>query len=424
MRATARRRPSHRVVARSTARRRHGAPLRVLFVNTPHLPPLGADTWVHARIMEGLDRSTHELHAACAQGPANDPTPAWREFSAIPDIRLTPVDLGRELTSSTGLGRVRALACMVPAVGRLLGLAWYVRRHRIDVIHTSDRPRDAAACVLLARLTGVPAIVHVHVGWADWMSGLLRWSLRQADALVGVSAFVANTLVEAGHDPARTHAVLNAIEADRWTPGLGRVEARAEFAIPADAPVIVTVCRLFPGKGPGDLIHAVAMAQSEHPDVRLLIVGAEMVVGYEHELKALAHDLGLGEHVIFTGRRPDVPRLMAAADIYAMPSLGEPFGLVFAEAMAMQLPVVALDSGGAPEVVEHGRTGLLSEAGDIDALAAHLCVLIAEPTTRAEMGRLGRERVQTYFTVERMARDMAAVYEVVASGPTAQGDDR
>lgn len=406
----------------SGRRRAPGAKLRVLYVNTPRLPPLGADTWVHTKIFQALDRTTHELHAACTRGPAHDPTPTWLALRALPEVHLRSVDLGPELSGSTGRAKVRALAGTVPAVAGLLSLAWYVRRHRIDVIHTSDRPRDAAAVVLLGRLTRTPSIVHVHVGWGEWMSGLLTRSLRAADALVAVSGFVKTTLTAAGHDPDRTHVVLNAIEPDQWVPGVGRAETRDELGITAAAPVIVTVCRLFPGKGPTELIRAVAKVRADHPDVRLVIVGGEMVSGYQAELEALAADLGVAANVMFTGRRRDVPRLMAAADIYAMPSLGEPFGLVFAEAMAMELPVVALDSGGAPEVVEHGVSGLLSPHGDIDALATHLRELVDDPDRRTAMGRQGRRRVEERFTIERMARDMAAVYRVVAYGPTDEGE--
>lgn len=417
MRHSWRRRPGRGSVAPPAWVDAPGARLPVLFVNTPVAPPLGADTWVHAQIMRGLDRSTHELHARCARGPAEDPTPTYRAFQDIPDVHLRSLNLGPELTQQAGVvGKARALVATLPAIAGLAGLALYVRRHRIPVIHTSDRPRDAAACVLLARLTGARSVIHVHVGWAEWMSPLLQRSLRRADALVAVSEFVARTLDDSGHDPARTHVVLNAIDPAAWVPGLDRDATRRELDIADGAPVVLTVCRLFPGKGPSELIRALAKVRTEHPDVRLLIVGGEMASGYARELADLAAELGLADNVVLTGRRSDVARLMAAADVYAMPSLGEPFGLVFVEAMAMRLPVVALDSGGAPEIVEHGRTGLLCAPGDVDQLATNLCELIAGPERRARMGALGRQRVEEHFTIGRMARDMAGTYRAVLAG--------
>jgi glycosyltransferase involved in cell wall biosynthesis len=89
----------------------------------------------------------------------------------------------------------------------------------------------------------------------------------------------------------------------------------------------------------------------------------------------------------------------------------EPFGLVFLEAMAMKKPVVALDTGGAPEVVTHGKTGFLSATGDIDALAENMLTLLRDPLLRKQMGELGRSDVEARFSTQRMARDMAQVYE-------------
>ena len=179
---------------------------------------------------------------------------------------------------------------------------------------------------------------------------------------------------------------------------------------------MISVCRLFKEKGPAELIRATALVRDEYPDVKLLVVGSDVTGGvFMAELENLVERLGAGENVTFTGRRSDVPLLMAAADVFAMPSFDEPFGLVYLEAMAMQLPVVALDNGGTPEVVEHGETGLLSSPGDIDAVAQHLLMLLRSPDLREQMGRQGRRRVEQRFTTDRQAADMAAVYALITS---------
>jgi len=127
-------------------------------------------------------------------------------------------------------------------------------------------------------------------------------------------------------------------------------------------------------------------------------------------LKEHARGLDIEENVVFTGQRSDVALLLAACDVFSLPSFEEPFGLVFAEAMAMKRPVVALTNGGTPEVVEHGKCGLLSPPGDIDALAANLLRLLGDPALRAEFGEYGRSRVEQHFTPQRMASDFAALY--------------
>jgi glycosyltransferase involved in cell wall biosynthesis len=396
----------------------------VLFVNTATRPPLGADVAVQAQVMATLDRTAHDVHTACATGRPSAPTPTFQRLRAIPDLQIVPVDFGPELSCRTGWAKVAGIAASVRAITGLVRLAALIRRQRISIIHTTDRPRDAALSVLLARLTGARCLIHVHVAHGEWMSRLRRWSMRHSDALLAISVFVAASLADSGHPRDRTFVVHNALDIDGWEPGAGRAEVRAELGLPDDAPVVVTVCRLFPEKGPADLIRAVAEVRRVEPGVRLVIVGEDFTAGgwYRRELGSLVTELALDDHVLFTGRRSDVARLMAAADVFAMPSFEEPFGLVFLEAMAMGLPVVALDSGGTSEVVEHGRTGLLSRAGDHRQLAANLLALVREPALRSAMGDLGRERVVRLFSPGRMARGVASVYQQVlgqagSSGP-------
>lgn len=390
--------------------------VRVLFINTSPDSPLGADTWVQVQVMADLDRATHEVHTACKVGRAGARTPTYEALRHVPDVRVVDVDLGPELYLRSAGGKLVGVAQTLPAVAAVARLVAYVRRHGISVIHSTDRPRDAAVAVVVARLTGAKSIVHLHVGYAEWMTGLRRWSLGHADAVIAVSDFVAGTLPDE-IPGARVHTVLNAIDMSDWTPGECRDAARAEFGIGADAPVLIAVCRLFPAKGAADLLRSLALVHSVQPEAHLLVVGddGDPNHSYIEELEHLASALGVREHVVFTGRRKDVPRLMAAADLFTMPSFGEPFGLVYLEAMAMRLPVVALDNGGTPEVVEHGRSGLLSAPGDIEGFAGHVIELLGDRERRGAMGDYGRAVVKERFTTTRMADDVAAVYRRVLS---------
>jgi glycosyltransferase involved in cell wall biosynthesis len=388
----------------------------VLFVNTKQRPPLGADTWVHLEIMRVLDRSRFDIHAACATGPADQPTDTYRHLQELSDLSIVPTDLGREMVGGTRWSKIRGALSLVSAAWHMIRLAVYIRRHRISVVHTADRPRDAAASVLLAKATGARSVVHMHVGYdAGWMQRMLRWSIFHADALIGVSSFVADTLLDAGCEPARVHVVLNGIDVERWEPGVGRDAVRAELALDDSTPVFMTVCRLFPSKGVTELVQALHDIGSRVPDAVLLVVGEEMVPGYVEELRSLARRLGVDARLHFLGRRSDVAAVMAAADVFAMPSFGEPFGLVYVEAMAMGLPVVALANAGALEIVEDGVTGLLSLPGDAAGLADNLAALLVDPARRSAFGDAGRRLAAARFTTERMAADAADVLAAVSS---------
>jgi len=385
----------------------------VLFVNSPDKP--GADTRIQALIMSALDRDRYDVHAACPGRP-DAPTASFEMLSAIPGLSIRPTDFGPSLFGQPP-GRKLLLAMgAVPAAASLLGLAAYIRRKGISILHSSERPRDAIPCAALARLTGAKSVIHVHVAWGRWLRPGVQRALRRADAVIGVSQSVAGSILAAGYPPERTHAVLNAIDASPFDPALDGSPVREELGLPPGAPVVVSISRLFHWKGHTELVRAFAEVRRELPAARLVIVGEQDSgagperPNYLAELKQLASDLGLEKSITFTGWRKDIPRVLAAADVFALPSYQEPFGLVFLEAMAMKKPVVALDSGGTPEVVEHGRSGLLSQHRDLPALAANLLALLRDPGLRVRMGEYGRQVVLTRFTPARMARDVERIY--------------
>jgi glycosyltransferase involved in cell wall biosynthesis len=203
----------------------------------------------------------------------------------------------------------------------------------------------------------------------------------------------------------------------RGDPSIDGSGVRRELGIPDDAPVLASVSRLFSWKGQRELIRAFAMLRQEVPASRLLIVGADAADvhggSFTAELQQLARELSVSDAISFTGARSDIPQVMAACDVFTLPSFEEPFGLVFLEAMAMAKPVVAVDNGGTPEVVEHARTGLLSPPYDIPALAANIVTLLRDAELRKRLGAHGRQRALEYFNAPRMARDAEQAYAAV-----------
>ena len=178
--------------------------------------------------------------------------------------------------------------------------------------------------------------------------------------------------------------------------------------------MLVIVAGLDPIKGHTLLLAALALVRDQLPAVKLLVVGGEGPrTNYASVLQQLTHKLDLDEHVVFTGQRSDIQHILAAADLFTMPSDGEGFGLSFVEAMAMKKPVIGLDNGGTPEVVEHGRSGLLSPAGDVQQLAENILTLVNDPALRQRMGEYGRARVERDFNPQRMANDVENIYRLV-----------
>ncbi len=390
------------------------APIRVLFIDTAQLGPLGAGPWLHVQLLRRLDRAEHELHVACARGTDDRPAPMYALLQTVEHVRVVGVGFGPDHLRSSLRRSVRSsVSALIESAGAVVGflrLAIYARRRRIQVIHTDERPRDAAASVLIARISGAKCVIHMHVAYGEWQSPLLKWALRRTDGIIAISQYVSDSLSATHHDRDRIHLVFNGIDPTRWHPGKGRQSARLEFNIAADVPVVLAICRLIEGKGVDDLIRAMPIVLSKHPNARLLVAGSEPVAGYRRSLEDLASELGVEQNVTFCGWRTDVDRLLAASDIFAMPSRGEPFGLAYLEAMAMKRPIVAYRSGATAEVVVHGETGLLTEPGNVAGLAEHIVTLIERPDEREAMGSRGRTRVEREFPSDRMVEDSADVY--------------
>jgi glycosyltransferase involved in cell wall biosynthesis len=170
--------------------------------------------------------------------------------------------------------------------------------------------------------------------------------------------------------------------------------------------------RLVPIKGIAYLLRALALLRRDVEGIRLEIAGAGP------DQAALQHDvrmLGLDDIVAFVGWQPDIWPWLGRWDILVQPSLAEGFGMAALEAMAAGLPVVASSAGGLPELIEDGRTGYIVPPADPATLAARLRHLVLHADVRETMGVAGRARVRQHFSPQRMAAEIAAVYDRLLS---------
>ena len=380
-----------------------------------------AITTVHLLLMRNLDRATIEAHVACNPGTGNEKPAPLKAIESIPNLHLRLTHFGSTIFDKSGLQLVkRFITTSFSTMMSLTGLVWYTQKHRIQVIHAPMKTRDAFIAVFLAKMTGAKSILHLHQKCpaGDSLEPLARWLVRHADGTVACSRFVAQSAI-AWTDcaPCKVFPVLNSLDASLWDYKTDGTAIRHEFGIAPDTVLVASIGRLNQQKGGERLLRGLALIKDQIPDIKLLIVGEndpfDPAGTYTDFLKTLASELGLDDQVIFTGYRSDVRQILAACDLFATPSSDEGFGLACLEAMAMQKPVIGLDNGGTPEVVEHGKSGLLSPLDDIPCLARNLLTLITHPELRQEMGLYGRQRAEQYFNPQRMAKEIEQVYKHV-----------
>jgi glycosyltransferase involved in cell wall biosynthesis len=186
-----------------------------------------------------------------------------------------------------------------------------------------------------------------------------------------------------------------------------RMNVRAEFGIPTDANLLITVAVLRPQKGIQFMIRVLPAILKSVPNAYYLIVGNG---SHQGVLMEEANRAGVNRRVIFAGMRKDVPRLLAASDVFVLPTLTEALPTVLAEAMAAKLPIVASRVGGIPEMVTDGQNGCLVQQEDVSGLANACIQLLNHPEQRAAMSAEGWKTVNQKFNIERQVEQLKQLY--------------
>ncbi len=263
----------------------------------------------------------------------------------------------------------------------------------------------------------VVASTHGHeAGWAMLPGArqTLRAIGRHCDVVTYITEYTRSRMASALGDHPGLRQLAPGVDVDTFRPGLDGAAVRARHGL-TGRPVIVCVSRLVRRKGQDLLIEALPAIRRAVPDVALLLVGSGP---YEADLRARAERAAVGAHVVFAGgvAYPDLPAHYAAGDVFAMPCRTrrrgldvEGLGMVYLEASASGLPVVAGDSGGAPEAVRADETGYVVGGRDVAALTDRLVGLLSDADLRARLGTAGRAWVEREWTWDVRAAQLNAL---------------
>jgi glycosyltransferase involved in cell wall biosynthesis len=299
--------------------------------------------------------------------------------------------------------------------GNILAVQRLIREQGIDLVHVNSF-KVAPPYAIAARSLGIPCIWHCReiLMTTPFRKRVLAAMIRSLpNRVIAVSEACAAQFRRAGRGNTKIHVIYNGIDSEAFQAQADGEEVRRELGLAADTPLVGCVGQLIPWKGQDDFVRVAAKVLSALPEARFLIVGREVDSHrfFRASLEELASSLGIEDHVIFTGFRQDVPSLMASMDVFLHCAVQpDPLPRVILEAMALGKPIVATSSGGLPEMIEGGKSGILARPRDVDSLAQGTVSLLSDRKLAAQMGRLARQRVEERFSLTQHVEAVTQLY--------------
>ena len=301
------------------------------------------------------------------------------------------------------------------AMGRMRAV---VRDGRHELVHTHNPVANYYACMAMPLSWNKWPIINTRHNMgardpADLRERLFRWSIMRTAKVAMVSPQVSRKFVDSGVVPeAKAAVVMNGIPIDRYVPATdeARASARRTLGVPAEAHVVGSVGRLAGVKNHALLLAAAAPLCHADPALRIVLIGEGDV---REALKRQALDLGIADRLLMPGERADIAQVLPAFDVFAMPSISEGHSIALLEAACTGLPSVATEVGGNPEIVQHGRTGLLVPSQDEEALRGALDALLSDPLRRRAMGEQARAWARDTVSLDTMTTRYDDLYRTV-----------
>lgn len=322
-------------------------------------------------------------------------------------IKVFPVSTVRATKHGWGLFITTAKLLRAPST-----ILQIIRGVKPDIIHTNSLP-----AFLAASRTGTSIPVLWHVRDLRLPTLVAHEAAKNAALIIAASEAIDEHLVEiiSPRILGRIRVIRNGIDPASYTSA-DKAAARQPFGLPQNVPVIGMIAHLIPWKRHDVFIQAAAAIHQQRPDAHFAIVGRDLF--HEHprwsaQLEAQVQQAGLGAcfHWI---KDSDAPHdILPAFDLLLHPALNEPFGRVICEAMAAQVPVIAAESGGPGDIIEHGTSGILVRDGDPQRMAEESLSLLADPARAARLAAGGRTRVLQSFTTSHVCKQLAKEYSAL-----------
>jgi len=403
---------------------RRPTPARILYLDNSFT--FGGAITSLSHMIRGLDRERYKPIIVSGQ-----PSPYLEELFSDAVVRTVSLKLPwvhnriyRAAISTPGLrdGIGRSVVSQMRTaywllrhdLPRAFRYARMARRDEAALLHANNNVESQFPELLAARMAGRPAVVHNRSFQRPGRG--LRRLLPLVDHHLAISTAIRDNLLELGARPEKISVVHDGVDIDAFRSAARPEVVREEFGIREDDILFGIFGRVTRWKGTMEFVQAAVGVLEQVPRARAFIVGdaSDRTEAYFQAVDEFVRQSGLGDRIILTGYRDDVPSLMALMDVVVHASVDpEPFGMVLIEAMALRKPVVATRGGGPDDIVVEDETGLLVAPGSSAELREAILHLLRDAPRRERMGGKGLERARSRFSSERYADDVMSIYDRV-----------
>ncbi len=286
------------------------------------------------------------------------------------------------------------------------------KERRIDLI-LSYTLSTLPLAVRVSEKTGILCAVWLHNDYPDAEKRYKKYLLDRCHTVIAVSDFIMKGVRQyLGKTQKKLFVAYNAIDTENFIEQADNLDLPKELPVLSDEIVVGMIAAMDRNKNPQLLLRVIARVKEALPGkkIRVLLAGRFPDPEYEKETRALAETLGINDQVVFMGFQSNVSAIYRSLDIFIYPSYRDACPLAPMEAMTWGRAVVASRTGGVPEIVEDGVTGILCEPGNIGEFAEAIQKLVIDNELRGKMGRRGKERVYNMFSMERLATDVEKVF--------------
>ena len=316
------------------------------------------------------------------------------------------------------LGKIlKYISGFLPSVLRLYRL---IKRLKVDLVHSNDSIILVGG--IAAKLAGIPSITQIRddISNPAQIVRLRNFVINYfSDRILAVANPILDNFIDFGGDRSKSQVIHNGVDIKIFRPEGKDLNLKDEFFIPKKSKVVTHIARIDPNKGQDCIIDAATAVLNQVPSTYFLLVGDnnfDKFKWYKKKVIQSINERGLGDKIIFAGKKDNIEKIINISDVVILPSAYEALPGVVCEASACGKPVIASNVGGIPEMVIDGKTGYLIPPHDVQALSSSLVSILTNEECAKKMGLEGRKYMEEKFNIVHLTQKLEIFYKDLLTG--------